>query len=150
MGSRTIDELRKLLHLPDVEYGRESIRRRKWQEPLPAALQKLREYQWQARNKYSPSELFVLHFLPHCKSFGNTNGRHATSIALPNFLSYREKPRKTIAMKRFTLALAFTIIHLIRRSVTASCGATLAGVRGFVGDRWNHQTSPFTSFMPMN
>ena len=39
---------------------RESIRRRKWQEPLPAALQKLREYQWQARNKYSPSELFVL------------------------------------------------------------------------------------------
>ena len=40
MGSRTIDELRKLLHLPDVEYGRESIRRRKWQEPLPAALQK--------------------------------------------------------------------------------------------------------------
>ena len=55
MGSRTIDELRKLLHLPDVEYGRESIRRRKWQEPLPAALQKLREYQWQARNKYSPS-----------------------------------------------------------------------------------------------
>lgn len=60
MGSKTIDELRKLLHLPDVEYGRESIRRRKWQEPLPAALQKLREYQWQARNKYSPSELFVL------------------------------------------------------------------------------------------
>ena len=25
-------------NLPDVEYGRESIRRRKWQEPLPAAL----------------------------------------------------------------------------------------------------------------
>lgn len=122
MGSRTIDELRKLLHLPDVEYGRESIRRRKWQEPLPAALQKLREYQWQARNKYSPSELFVL----------------------------QGKAAENNRMKRFTLAPAFTIIHLIRRSVTASYGATLAGVRGFVGDRWNHQTSPFTSFMPMN
>ncbi|WP_296326411.1 TerB N-terminal domain-containing protein [uncultured Acidaminococcus sp.] len=60
MGFVTTDMMRKLLHLPDVEYDRESIGRRKRQEPLPATLQKLREYQWQARNKYSPSELFVL------------------------------------------------------------------------------------------
>ena len=122
MGFVTTDMMRKLLHLPDVEYDRESIGR------------------GNGRNR----------FLRRCRSFGNINGRHATSIALPNCLSCRVKPRKTIAMKRSIKIHAFTIIHAIQHLVTASCGATLAGVREFAEGRWNHQTSLFTPFMPMN
>ena len=122
MGSRTIDELRKLLHLPDVEYGRESIRRRKWQEPLPAALQKLREYQWQARNKYSPSELFVL----QGKAAENYSDETVhTGPCLHYYPSYS-------ALSDSELRGYFGWRTRVRR------------------DRWNHQTSPFTSFMPMN
>lgn len=122
MGFVTTDMMRKLLHLPDVEYDRESIGRRKRQEPLPATLQKLREYQWQARNKYSPSELFVL------------QGKAAENYS-------DETVYKDPCLHYYPCYSALS---------DASCGATLAGVREFAEGRWNHQTSLFTPFMPMN